>query len=115
MPPAKRGRRMMDLDGGGGEDRVGALPDEVLHHMLSFLPARDAVQTCRCVLARRWRELWKSATAGPEDWGRRRRRRRRRRREMARVQDMMEFMDHLFLLRGLRAGAARHARAQVLV
>nr|ABA91911.2 hypothetical protein LOC_Os11g09610 [Oryza sativa Japonica Group] len=31
---------------------------------------------------------------------------------MARVQDMMEFMDHLFLLRGLRAGAARHARAQ---
>uniref|UniRef100_A0A0E0R5E7 F-box domain-containing protein n=1 Tax=Oryza rufipogon TaxID=4529 RepID=A0A0E0R5E7_ORYRU len=114
MPPAKRGK-----EGGSGRrrrpHRRAAGRTRTSTHVLSFLPARDAVQTCRCVLARRWRELWKSATAGPEDWGRRRRRRRRRRREMARVQDMMEFMDHLFLLRGLRAGAARHARAQVLV
>uniref|UniRef100_A0A0E0BGF0 F-box domain-containing protein n=1 Tax=Oryza glumipatula TaxID=40148 RepID=A0A0E0BGF0_9ORYZ len=114
MPPAKRGK-----EGGSGRrrrpHRRAAGRTRTSTHVLSFLPARDSVQTCRCVLARRWRELWKSATAGPEDWGRRRRRRRRRRREMARVQDMMEFMDHLFLLRGLRAGAARHARAQVLV
>jgi hypothetical protein len=39
---------------------ISALPDDVLHHVLSFLPAEDAVRTC--VLARRWRHLWKSAT-----------------------------------------------------
>ncbi|XBI13483.1 hypothetical protein VPH35_140211 [Triticum aestivum] len=47
--------------GDGGVDRLGALPDEILQHALSFLPSRDAV--CTCVLARRWRHLWKSAPA----------------------------------------------------
>ncbi|KAF7111466.1 hypothetical protein CFC21_111475 [Triticum aestivum] len=47
--------------GDGGVDRLGALPDEILQHALSFLPSRDAVRTC--VLARRWRHLWKSAPA----------------------------------------------------
>uniref|UniRef100_A0A0D9XQ34 F-box domain-containing protein n=1 Tax=Leersia perrieri TaxID=77586 RepID=A0A0D9XQ34_9ORYZ len=42
----------------GGDDRISALPDEVLQHVMSFLPARKAVQTC--VLGRRWRHLWKS-------------------------------------------------------
>ncbi|KAL6658256.1 hypothetical protein ACP70R_003842 [Stipagrostis hirtigluma subsp. patula] len=37
------------------------LPDETLQHVLSFLPAREAVQTC--VLARRWRHLWRSMPA----------------------------------------------------
>ena len=32
------------------------MPDGVLQHILSFLPARDAVRSC--VLARRWLELW---------------------------------------------------------
>ncbi|KAG0530243.1 hypothetical protein BDA96_05G168900 [Sorghum bicolor] len=43
-----------------GVDRISALPDDTLHHVLSFLPAEDAVRTC--VLARRWQHLWKSAT-----------------------------------------------------
>ncbi|XP_073362176.1 FBD-associated F-box protein At5g56370-like [Aegilops tauschii subsp. strangulata] len=47
--------------GDGGVDRLGALPDEILQHALSFLPSRDAVRTC--VLARLWRHLWKSAPA----------------------------------------------------
>ncbi|TVU26309.1 hypothetical protein EJB05_28848, partial [Eragrostis curvula] len=34
------------------------LPDEVLQHVLSFLPVREAVQTC--VVARRWSQLWRS-------------------------------------------------------
>ncbi|TVU16819.1 hypothetical protein EJB05_36974, partial [Eragrostis curvula] len=40
---------------------MNALPDCVLEHILGFLPAAEAVQTC--VLARRWRHLWKSATS----------------------------------------------------
>nr|ACM17615.1 F-box family-3 [Oryza sativa f. spontanea]ACM17657.1 F-box family-3 [Oryza rufipogon] len=52
MPPGKAPA------GDGGVDRLGDLPDEVLQHILGFLPAQEAVQTC--VLARRWRHLWKS-------------------------------------------------------
>ncbi|XP_052160348.1 putative F-box protein At1g49610 [Oryza glaberrima] len=46
---------------GGGEDRISALPDEVLQRALSFLPSRDVVRTC--VLSRRWRHQWKSVPA----------------------------------------------------
>ncbi|KAM0900133.1 hypothetical protein ACQ4PT_020841 [Festuca glaucescens] len=49
-------RRPVPVASGG--NRIDALPDEVLQHVLSFLPAAQAVQTC--VLARRWRGLWKS-------------------------------------------------------
>jgi hypothetical protein len=41
-----------------GADRISALPDELLHHVMSSLPARESVATC--LLARRWRRLWKS-------------------------------------------------------
>ncbi|KAL6658252.1 hypothetical protein ACP70R_003838 [Stipagrostis hirtigluma subsp. patula] len=44
-------------DAGCG-DRISALPDEALQHVLGFLPADEAVRTS--VLARRWRHLWKS-------------------------------------------------------
>ncbi|GJN06838.1 hypothetical protein PR202_ga24607 [Eleusine coracana subsp. coracana] len=37
-------------------DRISALPDSICEHVLSFLPAKDAVRTC--VLARRWRNVW---------------------------------------------------------
>jgi hypothetical protein len=40
------------------EDRISSLPDDVLQHVLGFLPAVDAVHTS--ALARRWRYLWKS-------------------------------------------------------
>uniref|UniRef100_A0ACD5Z4Y1 Uncharacterized protein n=1 Tax=Avena sativa TaxID=4498 RepID=A0ACD5Z4Y1_AVESA len=40
------------------EDRISALPDDVLRHVLSFLPSRNSVRTC--VLAKRWCTLWKS-------------------------------------------------------
>ncbi|KAL1310200.1 hypothetical protein AAHE18_17G230900 [Arachis hypogaea] len=39
------------------EDRLSDLPDCVLLHVLSFVNAKHAVQTC--VLSRRWRNLWK--------------------------------------------------------
>uniref|UniRef100_A0A0D9XQ96 F-box domain-containing protein n=1 Tax=Leersia perrieri TaxID=77586 RepID=A0A0D9XQ96_9ORYZ len=57
----KRGKGAPRRSSGGEEDRIGDLPDEILHHILGYLPAPDAVRTC--VLARRWRHLWKSATA----------------------------------------------------
>ncbi|KQJ89023.1 F-box/LRR-repeat protein At3g26922 isoform X2 [Brachypodium distachyon] len=41
-----------------GADRISALPEEALLHVLAFLPAHEAVQTS--VLARRWRHLWRS-------------------------------------------------------
>uniref|UniRef100_A0ACD5WUI3 Uncharacterized protein n=1 Tax=Avena sativa TaxID=4498 RepID=A0ACD5WUI3_AVESA len=39
-------------------DRLSALPDELLHHVLSFLPSRRAVQTSG--LSKRWTGLWRS-------------------------------------------------------
>ncbi|KAL6658229.1 hypothetical protein ACP70R_003815 [Stipagrostis hirtigluma subsp. patula] len=42
----------------GQVDRISALPDGILEHVLGFLPAHEAVQTS--LLAPRWRELWKS-------------------------------------------------------
>ncbi|KAG0542250.1 hypothetical protein BDA96_02G086900 [Sorghum bicolor] len=39
-------------------DRLSALPDELLHVILSFLPAPLVVQTS--LLSRRWRRLWRS-------------------------------------------------------
>ncbi|XBI41582.1 hypothetical protein VPH35_126034 [Triticum aestivum] len=54
--PGGRGARRVR-----GADRLGALPDAVLQHVLSFLPSRDAVRTS--VLARRWRHQWKSVPA----------------------------------------------------
>lgn len=45
----------------GGEDRISALLDELLHYVMSFLLSREAV--LMCILARRWRMLWKSVPA----------------------------------------------------
>ncbi|KAJ1276242.1 hypothetical protein BS78_05G199600 [Paspalum vaginatum] len=39
-------------------DRLSALPDCLLHSIMSFMKARQAVQTC--VLAKRWKHLWRS-------------------------------------------------------
>uniref|UniRef100_A0A0D9XQ55 F-box domain-containing protein n=1 Tax=Leersia perrieri TaxID=77586 RepID=A0A0D9XQ55_9ORYZ len=53
--------KAMEASSAAGVDNIDDLPDEVLEHVLSFLPSRDAVRTC--VLARRWRHLWKAVTA----------------------------------------------------
>ncbi|CAL4985213.1 unnamed protein product [Urochloa decumbens] len=43
-----------------GRNCSSALPDNVLQHMLSFLPAHDAVRTC--VFAKSWRHIWNFTT-----------------------------------------------------
>ncbi|CAO2152169.1 unnamed protein product [Urochloa humidicola] len=91
MPPRRRsakGKRAVPQ----GPCRAGldALPDEVLHHVLSFLPAQEAVRTC--VLARRWRHLWRSASGLRISCG--------SEHETASMAELREFVDHLFLLRG---------------
>ncbi|KAM0900124.1 hypothetical protein ACQ4PT_020836 [Festuca glaucescens] len=40
-----------------GPDGISALPDDVVHHVLGFLPAHEALQTS--ALARRWRNHWR--------------------------------------------------------
>lgn len=44
------------------ETSLSALPEDILHHILSFLPSRDLVQQT-CLLARGWRNRWKSVPA----------------------------------------------------
>jgi hypothetical protein len=68
------------------QDCLGALPDEILQHVLSFLPSEDVVWTT-CLIARRWLDLWKSTPA--------------LRISMDRFcdQNMHEFVNRLLLLR----------------
>ncbi|KAG2398800.1 F-box/LRR-repeat protein [Vigna angularis] len=42
------------------KDRLSDLPDEVLQHIMEFLPTRQAIQTC--VLSKRWKNVWKGMT-----------------------------------------------------
>ncbi|KAM0854218.1 hypothetical protein ACQ4PT_050571 [Festuca glaucescens] len=49
-----------DQDMRGG-DLFEALQDDLVQHVLSFLPSRDAVKSA--MLARRWRHLWRSTPA----------------------------------------------------
>ncbi|KQJ95930.1 F-box protein At5g03100 isoform X2 [Brachypodium distachyon] len=41
------------------DDRISFLHESILHHIMSFMPARDVVRTS--VLSPRWRPLWTSA------------------------------------------------------
>ncbi|KAI4298966.1 hypothetical protein L6164_032469 [Bauhinia variegata] len=43
------------------EAKLSGLPDKVLHHILSFLDTKLAVQTC--VLGRKWKYLWQSVSS----------------------------------------------------
>ncbi|KAL6658200.1 hypothetical protein ACP70R_003786 [Stipagrostis hirtigluma subsp. patula] len=90
MSIAKRGEEGEEAPAQVGGDRIGELPDDLLHHVLSFLPAEEAVRTC--VLARRWRHLWRSA-AGLRIGCRHAYR-------GTCVSDLRKFVDSLFLLRG---------------
>ncbi|XP_019455783.1 PREDICTED: putative FBD-associated F-box protein At5g22720 [Lupinus angustifolius] len=42
------------------QDRLGDLPDCLIHHILSFVETKDAIRTS--VLSKRWRHLWASVT-----------------------------------------------------
>jgi hypothetical protein len=52
----KRGRHRHNKE--ENEDRLSDLPDRILHHILSFSDAKQAVQTC--ILSTRWKNLWKT-------------------------------------------------------
>uniref|UniRef100_A0A8R7UP42 F-box domain-containing protein n=1 Tax=Triticum urartu TaxID=4572 RepID=A0A8R7UP42_TRIUA len=54
-------KRTRHADGGGGDagdDRLSALPDDLLCVILSRLKALQTVRTC--VLSTRWRHLWRA-------------------------------------------------------
>ncbi|KAG2245078.1 hypothetical protein Bca52824_093062 [Brassica carinata] len=40
----------------GGVDSISSLPDEMLHHIMSFVPTNVAITTS--VLSKRWRHVW---------------------------------------------------------
>ncbi|TVU26124.1 hypothetical protein EJB05_28659, partial [Eragrostis curvula] len=91
MPQGGDGKKAVPPAAGDrGSRSINSLPDGALEHIISFLPAEEAVQTS--VLASRWRHLWKSATGlriGCRDDG-----------EPGPVKEHREFVDHLLLLRG---------------
>ncbi|KAM0862595.1 hypothetical protein ACQ4PT_045165 [Festuca glaucescens] len=80
--------------GAAAVDRLSALPDALLHHIMSSLKAWEVVRTC--VLARRWRHLWASAPcvdlpvlySGRDDDP---------------PEEFRDFVHHLFLLRNVPA------------
>ncbi|CAM0870853.1 unnamed protein product [Alopecurus aequalis] len=76
-----------------GVDRISALPEDLLHHVLRTLPSHEAVRTC--VLARRWRGVWRSVPAlrftSANGW--------------ASADRFAQFVDHLIHLRCAAAGA----------
>ncbi|WVZ53524.1 hypothetical protein U9M48_004452, partial [Paspalum notatum var. saurae] len=57
MDPGREGARIKRRAVEGDVDLFSKLPDDLLRHVLSYLPSRKAVQTC--VLGRRWRHQWK--------------------------------------------------------
>ncbi|KAM3371722.1 hypothetical protein ACQJBY_018888 [Aegilops geniculata] len=90
-------RRRTDQASGSGAvavDRLSALPDALLHHIMSFLKAWEAVPTC--VLARRWRHLWESAPCVDL-------RVRYMSRDADPPQEFRDFVHRLFLLRDVSA------------
>ncbi|PON49676.1 F-box domain containing protein [Parasponia andersonii] len=53
-----------DFDEGNtiGVDRISALPETLIHHILSFVPTLDVVRMS--LISRRWRHMWRSVPAG---------------------------------------------------
>uniref|UniRef100_A0A0A9CKQ2 F-box domain-containing protein n=1 Tax=Arundo donax TaxID=35708 RepID=A0A0A9CKQ2_ARUDO len=82
---AKRQKKVAGVE----EDRLSALHEDILLHILSFLPSRELVQKT-CLLARSWRNRWKSVPAlrVPEDV------------VFESAHAMKKFVNYLVLLRG---------------
>lgn len=89
-PRASSGSSSSSLAG----DRLSSLPDCLIHHIMSFLKARQVVQTC--VLSTRWRHLWRSVpcldidreefeTSGPNRYSEKE------------WEDFEDFTDHLLI------------------
>ncbi|KAK6138613.1 hypothetical protein DH2020_027638 [Rehmannia glutinosa] len=51
----KQAAKRREDDGSSSMDRISNLPQPILHHILSFLSQREAIQTC--VLSKSWRYL----------------------------------------------------------
>lgn len=61
MLPQKRPSNEQETPAESEVDCISDLPEGVLQHLLSLMPAHDAVRTC--MLGQRWRHLWRSAPA----------------------------------------------------
>lgn len=46
-------------------DWVSSLPDEIIHHIFSFITLQEAGRTC--ILSHRWRDLWKTTVSSMPD------------------------------------------------
>ena len=53
---AKRRKLLRLEDNGDGIDRISQLPDDILHHILLFLPIKTVAKTS--VLSKRWSYIW---------------------------------------------------------
>lgn len=58
MASSRKNKKRRMTPAASGECRINALPNRLLHRMLSFLPAHEAVRTS--FLSHRWRHVWQS-------------------------------------------------------
>ncbi|XP_051229627.2 putative FBD-associated F-box protein At5g50270 [Lolium perenne] len=99
MPPLKRPKNEEEIPTASEVDRISDLPEGVLHHLLSLMPAHDAVRTC--VLAHTWRHLWMSVPAirftNDESYS------------FGCANRLIRFVDRVLLLLSRRQGAPLHS------
>ena len=58
VPAVTMAGALSAADDHDGEDRISALPDELLREVVSRLPIKDAARTA--ALSPRWRRVWRS-------------------------------------------------------
>ncbi|XP_015695520.2 uncharacterized protein LOC102720545 [Oryza brachyantha] len=87
-PTAEEGEPGGAEDVVAADDKLSELPDVILQHIMSFLPAWEVARTC--VLSRRWRHLWATAPCVDIRWAMDRR---------EPPKDMRGFVDQLLISR----------------